>query len=136
MWTAHRDDGAVGENWIPNHFAPPVIRTQRLLTVKLQSFYQVLWGGETYIGEVLQKDKLLEPVCISFLVAGRRDGTCTFSQPEILDVSWEPISSFEHEVKLFLTECFSSQRTQYSRVLHHASRTAVGAVTVVDFKCS
>ena len=32
------DDGAVGENWIPNHFVPPVIRTQCLLTVKLQSF--------------------------------------------------------------------------------------------------
>ena len=92
--------------------------------------------GKTYIGEVLQKDKLPELVCISFLVAGRKDGTCTFSQPEILDVSCEPISSFEHEVKLCLTERFSSQRTQYYRVPHHASRTAVGAVTVVDFKCS
>ena len=110
-----------GENWIPNHFVPLVIRTQRLSTVKLHSFYQVLWGGKTYIGEVLQKDELLELACISFLVAGRKDGTCTFSRPEILDVSWEPIASFEHEVKLFLIECFSSQRTQYYRVLHHAS---------------
>ena len=81
---------------------------------------------------MLQKDKLLELVCISFLVAGRRDGTCTFSQPEIFDVSWKPISSFEHEVKLFLIECFSSQRRRYYRVPHHASRTAVGAVTVVN----
>ena len=110
-----------GENWIPNHFVPLVIPTQHLSTVKLHSFYQVLWGGKTYIGEVLQKDELLELVCISFLVAGRKDGTCTFTRPEILDVSWEPISSFEHEVKLCLIERFSSQRMQYYRVPHHAS---------------
>ena len=46
MWTTHRDDGAVGENWISNHFVPLVIQTQRLSTVKLHSFYQVLWGGK------------------------------------------------------------------------------------------
>ena len=36
----------------------------------------------------------------------------------------------------FTVFSFSSQRTQYYRVLHHASWIAVGAVTVVDFKCS
>ena len=104
-----------------NHFVPLVIRSQHLSVLKLNPFFHLSWAGKINVGEVLEQAELLERVCICFLVAEKKHEMYMFCRPEVPDVSWEPVSSVEHEVKLCLIKCFTNQRTQHYRVLHHAS---------------
>ncbi|XP_076454402.1 uncharacterized protein LOC143289286 [Babylonia areolata] len=101
MWSSTHDDGTSGDNWLPNHFVPLLLRSPNETFPKRHVFYQIQWHGSAHVGEVLETDELLQLCCVRYLESSKKDGQKVYFWIHDPEVSWEPFT--KHNNTFILT---------------------------------